>query len=169
MKLLRTSALIAVAFLAAGLALIEARAQAPGDTVYAKRANVTLKEETSPSAADVAEVDQGTALTVLETSGPRLRVRTPDGKEGWVVKLQVTDAAPATARRRSLLVDDLGPGERQDLSAVRGLSPTAEEYAAATQAPGQAIADARRMEQITEALTPADVDAFLAAGGIEPQ
>lgn len=169
MKLHRMAALIPVAILAAGLALIGAHAQSPGDTVYAKRANVTLKEGTSPSAADVAEVNQGTALTVLETSGPRLRVRTPDGTEGWVVKLQVTDAAPATGRRRSLLVDDLGPGERQDLSAVRGLSPTAEEYAAATQAPGQAIADARRMEQITESVTPGQVDTFLAEGGIKPQ
>lgn len=143
---------------------------AMGDTVYAKRDGAEVRAGTDRQAALVEELRQGDELTVLATEGVRLRVRTPAGNEGYIARLHVTDERPRTQTRRPGfgVQDTMGPSERADVAAIRGLNPVAEEYAASENVPREVVDDIRRMETLSASITDSELNAFLTEGGVTP-
>jgi uncharacterized protein YgiM (DUF1202 family) len=96
----------------------------------------TLKSEASVSSADLAPLAVGMELSLLESGGRWLKVRTADGKEGWVYAGRVADAPPSAevAGEAGLLGETLQSSQIQTAKAdsarsVRGLSPEVSQYA----------------------------------------
>ncbi len=107
------------------------------EIVYTRRDGSVVRRGEDRTSPAVAELDAGVRLEVLARETGRLRVRTADGREGYISPLHVTSDAPRPERQRRgiVLSDDLGPGERADVTAIRGLSPVSEEYAAEAAVP----------------------------------
>lgn len=95
-----------------------------------------LKEKGAVTAPDLTPLPVGTELTLLEDGGRWLRVRTPDGREGWVFAGRVSDTKP---------VSEVGPdggllegltqkstiqtARADSARSIRGLSPETAQYA----------------------------------------
>ena len=96
-----------------------------------------LTAEASVSAARVAELAVGAEVSVVEDSGRWLKVRSSDGKEGWVYAGRVSTTPP---------VEEVGGGEgglfgatmqesqidtakADSARSIRGLSPEVTQYA----------------------------------------
>ncbi len=141
---------------------------AEGSVVYTDREGVDLAESSRPRADAVATLNKGARLTIVETRGPRLKVRTEQNLEGWVMRFLVTDSKPKRSLGDVKVVSsgDLDPQERSDISSIRGLKPITEEYAEDADVPQKAVEDARMMESIAASINERDVDRFLEEGGI---
>ena len=141
---------------------------AQGSVVYTDREGVDLAESSRPRADAVATLKKGSKLTIVETRGPRLKVRTEQNLEGWVMRFLVTDSKPKRSLGDVKVVSsgDLDPQERSDISSIRGLKPITEEYAEDADVPQKAVEDARMMESIAASINERDVDRFLEEGGI---
>ena len=141
---------------------------AEGSVVYTDREGVDLAESSRPRADAVATLNKGARLTIVETRGPRLKVRTEQNLEGWVMRFLVTDSKPKRSLGDVKVVSsgDLDPQERSDISSIRGLKPITEEYAEDADVPQKAVEDARMMESFAASITESDVDRFLEEGGI---
>lgn len=141
---------------------------AEGSVVYTDREGVDLAESSRPRADAVATLKKGSKLTIVETRGPRLKVRTEQNLEGWVMRFLVTDSKPKRSLGDVKVVSsgDLDPQERSDISSIRGLKPITEEYAEDADVPQKAVEDARMMESFAASITESDVDRFLEEGGI---
>lgn len=97
----------------------------------------TLKVEASASSENVAEVKIGTEVSVVESGGRWLKVRTIAGKEGWVYAGRVSETPPAA----EVASDDGGlfgatmqksqitTAKADSARSIRGLSPEATKYA----------------------------------------
>lgn len=97
----------------------------------------TLKAEASASSENVADVKIGAEVTVVESGGRWLKVRTAAGKEGWVYAGRVSETPPAAE------VSDDGSGlfgatvqksqittaKADSARSIRGLSPETTKYA----------------------------------------
>lgn len=140
------------------------------ETVYVKRDNVALRSAPERTASDVKTLSAGEELVVLGTEGIQLQVRTSDGKVGYIAKLNVTDVQPRTQRERGrvLVSDDLGPGERSNISSIRGLSPDAERMATEGRVSEEALRDVQKMEQISESISESELERFKSEGGVNP-
>lgn len=140
-------------------------------TVYARRDGSAVRAGAARTSATIGEYNAGTPFAVLAREPGRLQVRTPDGSVGYISPLNVTDEAPRQQRssRGIFVSDDLGPGERADVTAIRGLSPVSEQYATDAAIPDEVVAQVRAMEQRGEGITDAEVDRFMDEGGIIPQ
>ena len=96
----------------------------------------TLKKGASISSEDLAPLPVGTELSVIE-SGPRwVKVRSVDGKEGWVYSGRVSDAPPSAevAGEAGLFGETLKGSQIKTAKAdsarsIRGLSPEVAQYA----------------------------------------
>lgn len=66
----------------------------------------------------VAVVKSGTVLEVLERAGRNLRVRTPDGVEGWVSATYVSDEMPA--RQKLAGLEESNNKLKGDLERING-------------------------------------------------
>ncbi len=139
-----------------------------GQTVYTRRDGVTIRRGEDRTAPTLVELDAGAALEVLARETGWLQVRTPAGDTGYVSPLHVTTDRPEPQRQRRgiVLADDLGPGERADVTAIRGLSPVSEEYAADAAIPSEIVRQVEQMEERGEAVTQSRIDQFLREGGI---
>ena len=97
----------------------------------------TLKAAASAASENVADVSVGTEVTVVESGGRWLKVRTTAGKVGWVYAGRVSETAPAA----EVSGDGGGPfgatfqksqiktAKADSARSIRGLSPEAAEYA----------------------------------------
>ena len=159
--MLRTTALgVATAvfmLLFAGTALAE--------DVYVKTRYAKLRAGTSSRDATVSNLKHGAKLTVVETKGGFLKVKTADGKEGWIARSWTTPEL----KSRSTFLAGLGKAARgggsSDVSftaGARGLSSQAEAYAADMPDAKAVIESIKRLERFE--ITVDELDAFLQEG-----
>jgi uncharacterized protein YgiM (DUF1202 family) len=97
----------------------------------------TLKAEASATSDNVADVKVGTAVTVVESGGRWLKVRTAAGKEGWVYAGRVSETPPAAEVAGddggvfggSMQKSQINTAKADSARSIRGLSPEATKYA----------------------------------------
>jgi len=157
--------------LMAGAFLIGAGAVASAQgTVYVKADGTSLREGTSLGGPTVAELRAGTRLTVVEEDRLRLRVRTPDGREGYVTTRQVQTSPPASGGSGlgGLVRDDRSASELRTAASGRGLAEQARDMARDGEIDQRAVEDAEAMERLSESVSDSDVDSFLRQGGMNP-
>jgi uncharacterized protein YgiM (DUF1202 family) len=117
--------------------LLMATAAMAEETRWVSSEGTTLKSEASASSENVADVVVGSEVTVVESGGRWLKVRTIDGKEGWVYAGRVSDTAPAgevTGSDGGLFGDSMQKSQINTAKAdsarsIRGLSPETAQYA----------------------------------------
>ncbi len=101
------------------LALLLMALPAAADTLYVNdmlRVGVRSKPNSAESPLEV--VTTGTRLEVLERQGGYVKVRTPEGKEGWVNKIYLVSEPPARERLARLKTEfDRVQGELDELRA----------------------------------------------------
>jgi hypothetical protein len=128
-----------------------------GGAAFTKRVETALLAEPKLAAETVARLPYAREVKVQEVRGPWVRVSA--GKtNGWVFAGNLAEAKPSETRG----LDGL-PLEAADTSATaaaRPLAPTAVDYAE-RKGLGQAAEDIKWLEQQSDALTDADVQAFL--------
>lgn len=137
-------------------------------TVYVRRDGTAVRSGTGPRDPVVAELDRGAPLRVINEDRMRYEVRTPGGETGFIARLNVTDVAPATGGTGGMFSvrDDLGAGQRSNVTAIRGLSPTSEELGG--EVPEETIEAYKKVKDLSARLTREQLDAFAAEGGIDP-
>lgn len=147
-----------------------AGAAAQTATVYVKADGTSLRSGAQLGGPTVAELAAGTQLTVLEQERLRLRVRTADGREGYVATRQVQESRPDDGNRglSGLVRDDRSASELRTAASGRGLSEEARLLAATEAISERAVRDTETMEEVAARITPQDVDAFLREGGMNP-
>jgi len=118
----------------------------------------------------VADLSIGTELTVIQPEDRWYRVRTLAGKEGWIYRGKVSDAAP---KKEAETADNLFAGmqgstitadEAHTSRSIRGLSKETEQYARQRGTPEvyQKALDAVLSRKVTET----QLDVFLRNGKI---
>jgi len=137
-------------------------------TVYVKVKDAKVRAGTSATAAVVATPATGAALTVLAVEGPRYKVRTADGKEGYISRLHVSDTKPSSGGG---LLSGLGrsevqANEAQTVASIRGLSPAAKQMAQQEGISAKAVQWAEKMETESAKVTKPQVESFLKAEGV---
>lgn len=125
--------------LVAGLALllIASTAAMAEEQRWVSSEGTTLKSEASATSENVAEVPVGSAVTVVESGGRWLKVRTTGGKEGWVYAGRVSDTAPAGEVTgsdgglfgESMQKSQINTAKADSARSIRGLSPETTQYA----------------------------------------
>ena len=96
-----------------------------------------LKSEASAASENVANVQVGTEVTVVESGGRWLKVRTASGKEGWVYAGRITDTPPTAEVSGgddglfggSMKKSQISTAKADSARSIRGLSPEANQYA----------------------------------------
>jgi hypothetical protein len=97
----------------------------------------TLKAEASATSENVADVLVGTEVTVVESGGRWLKVKTAAGKEGWVYAGRVSETPPAAEVAggdggifgESMKSSQIKTAKADSARSIRGLSPGAAQYA----------------------------------------
>lgn len=96
----------------------------------------TLKQEASVSSPDLAPLPVGTELSLIESGGRWLKVKTANGKEGWVYAGRVAEAplaAEVTAEGglfgETLQGSQIKTAKADSARSIRGLSPETTQYA----------------------------------------
>lgn len=131
----------------------------------------TLKKEASVSSADVAPLPVGAELTLIESGGRWLRVRTADNREGWVYAGKVADAPPSAevAAEDSLFGGTLQESQIKTAKAdsarsIRGLSPETAQYAKQRGTPEAFKKELDRV--LARKVSAKELQAFLKAGKV---
>jgi len=96
-----------------------------------------LKAEASATSESVADVQVGTEVTVVESGGRWLKVKTTAGKEGWLYAGRVSDTPPAAEVAGddggifggSMQKSQINTAKADSARSIRGLSPEAAKYA----------------------------------------
>lgn len=161
-------AIVAAAMAGVVLSAAWAQAQDPGKSVYMRRDGTAITREPGANSATVVELGPTDRMTVISNDGRVLKVRTDDGREGFVSRLRVTDSAPRRGTGIQL-ASDMGPSERSDVTSVRGLSPMAEEYVASGAVPESAKVETEKITALAGSISDDEVKAFMREGGIEAQ
>lgn len=97
----------------------------------------SLKAEASATSDTVVDVPVGAEVSVVESGGRWLKVRTPAGKEGWVYAGRVSDTPPAGEVTggdggifgASMQKSQINTAKADSARSIRGLSPDAARYA----------------------------------------
>ncbi|MFZ2949660.1 MAG: SH3 domain-containing protein [Desulfuromonadaceae bacterium] len=97
----------------------------------------TLKAAASASSGNVVDLKIGTVVTVVESGGRWLKVRTAAGKEGWLYAGRVSETAPAAEVAgdggglfgTSMQKSQITTAKADSARSIRGLSPEAARYA----------------------------------------
>jgi uncharacterized protein YgiM (DUF1202 family) len=118
------------------LLLIAATAMAE-ERRWVSSEGTTLKSEASASSENVADVQVGTEVTVVESGGRWLKVRTVSGREGWVYAGRVSETPPAAEVAGSdggifgdsMKNSQIKTAKADSARSIRGLSPGAAQYA----------------------------------------
>lgn len=150
-------------FVIFGLLLVSSASFA--EDVFVKTRYAKLRAGVSSSDATVGKIAHGTKLTVLETKGGFLRVKAPDGKEGWIAKSWTT----GELKSRSKFLESLGAAARggggKDISytaGARGLSSQAQTFAGESPDLKVVVAAIERLEKVE--ITDEELDNFLMQG-----
>lgn len=144
------------------------------DQVWVSVESASLKADRGISAADVATLSKGTALTVLDYQKRWYRVKTPDGLDGWIYRGKITKTPPEKTDGNTgsglggLLGDLTGSSIEADTAdssrSIRGLSPEAAEYAKQT---GTDAAYQKALDSVLDRkISDGEVEAFLKKGRI---
>jgi uncharacterized protein YgiM (DUF1202 family) len=96
----------------------------------------SLKGEASISSEDVAALPVGMELSVIESGGRWLKVKTSDGKEGWVYAGRVADVPPSAEVTgesglfgSTMQSSQIKTAKADSARSIRGLSPEVDQYA----------------------------------------
>jgi len=122
---------------AAALLLLVAITAVAEEKRWVSSEGTTLKAEASASSEDVSDVKVGTEVSVIESGGRWLKVRTTAGKEGWVYAGRVSETPPASEVAgddgglfgASLQKSQINTAKADSARSIRGLSPEATKYA----------------------------------------
>jgi hypothetical protein len=128
------------------------------------RTTTLVRDGTDLNAQAVTELKQGQAAEVLERGDRHYRV-SAGGKTGWVYYNKLTDKRPedvASALAGSPETQGITLAELKTGGAMRGLSPTGQDYAQAANIPQWArdAVDGMRARNVTAK----ELDAFARAG-----
>lgn len=96
-----------------------------------------LKTEASATAENVADLLVGTEVTLVESGGRWLKVKTAGGKEGWVYAGRVSETAPAAEVTggdggifgENMQKSQINTAKADSARSIRGLSPETAKYA----------------------------------------
>jgi uncharacterized protein YgiM (DUF1202 family) len=96
----------------------------------------TLKSEASATSDNVSDVVVGTEVTVVESGGRWVKVRTAEGKEGWVYAGRVSETPPVGEVSgdgglfgESMQKSQINTAKADSARSIRGLSPETTQYA----------------------------------------
>lgn len=124
--------------IAAGVALLLFAAAAVAEEKrWVSSEGTALKAEASATSETVLDLLVGTEVTVVESGGRWLKVKTPAGKEGWVYAGRVSETAPAAevaggdggAFGSSMKSSQINTAKADSARSIRGLSPGTAQYA----------------------------------------
>jgi hypothetical protein len=137
-------------------------------TVYVIPQSAVIRDGLGGKA--VANVTQGTPLTVLADDRLQLQVRTPTGQVGYIPKRQVQSAPPAGKDRNlgGLIREDRSAAELRTAASMRGLSDEAKDLARSEGITEEAIRSVEEFEKFALGITETDVDQFRTQGGLNP-
>jgi uncharacterized protein YgiM (DUF1202 family) len=130
MKITRSLVAISALLLIATVAIAE-------DKRWISSEGTVLKGDASATSESVADVILGTAVVIVESGGRWLKVRTTDGKEGWVYAGRVSETPPAAEVAGSdggvfgdnLKSSQINTAKADSARSIRGLSPETAKYA----------------------------------------
>ena len=97
----------------------------------------TVKFEASANSESIADVVVGTEVTVVESGGRWLKIRTLGGIEGWVYAGRVSETPPAVEVSgsdgglfgESMQKSQINTAKADSARSIRGLSPETTQYA----------------------------------------
>jgi hypothetical protein len=137
-------------------------------TVYVVPQSAVIRDGLGGKA--IANVSQGTALTVLANDRLQVQVRTPSGQVGYIPKRQVQSAPPAAPNRNigGLIREDRSATELRTAASMRGLSEEAKDLARSEGITEEAIRSVEEFEKFALSITDSDVDQFRTQGGLNP-
>ena len=129
MRITRSMAVILALLLFAATALADEKR-------WVSSEGTALKAEASATSESVADVQVGTEVTIVESGGRWLKVRTAAGTEGWVYAGRVSETAPAAEVGddgglfgASMQKSQISTAKADSARSIRGLSPEAAKYA----------------------------------------
>lgn len=134
-------------------------------TVYVKVNDAKVRSGATADATVVASPAKGASLTVVATEGPRYKVRTADGKEGYISRLHVSTTKPDSGggTLSGIGRSEVKANEAQTVASIRGLSPAAKTLAQNQGLSAQAVQFAEKMESESAKVSDAQVENFLQA------
>ena len=140
---------------------------ASAKTMYVQVPSAEIRDGKTPGSAVIAEIEQGTKLTVLGEEGVRFSVQLEDGRKGYISKLAVAAEKPSSGGLGGLaMTDDRDINERRSAASGRGLSEAAKTMAKNGAADPNAIAWVEAMEKLAKKITASDVKKFRKEGGL---
>ncbi|MBI4798533.1 MAG: TIGR04211 family SH3 domain-containing protein [Desulfarculus sp.] len=96
-----------------GLLVLAGPAMAQQTMYVSDRMQITVRVDPGNDARVLAMVSSGEQVTVLEDNGEGwMRVQTPAGKEGWVLKRHLMEEKPAALRLKEMAPQDKSLGVR---------------------------------------------------------
>ena len=138
-------------------------------TLYAKQDGVKVNAEKSPSSAVIATLALGDAVTVLAEEGRLAKVKTANGKTGWVFKFRLSEDKPSSGGgglglsgltgRKTIAARESRAG-----GSIRGLKESTEQYAKAKQIKQEHRDAVDRMEVFS--IPPDELMQFKKAGNL---
>jgi len=131
-----------------------------GSTAYGKRAETNLLTEPNPLAAVAGKAAFAEALTVIETRGSWLHVKSKNSS-GWVFEGNVAATKPSHAPAAGLTT--VSASSTNTVAAARPLSEAGSAYAG-RHGGASARDDLAWLEKAAAKTTGADVEAYLKAG-----
>ncbi|MDD2309036.1 MAG: SH3 domain-containing protein [Desulfuromonadaceae bacterium] len=130
MRMTRSIVAVLALLLAASVAIAEEKR-------WVSSEGTALKADASATSENIADMQIGTAVTVIESGGRWLKVRTATGKEGWLYTGRVSDTPPAAEVSgdggglfgASMQKSQISTAKADSARSIRGLSPEAAQYA----------------------------------------
>lgn len=131
----------------------------------------TLKAEQSVGAANLADLPVGAELTLMEEAGRWLKVRSAEGKQGWVYAGRVSDTAPVAEVSGggdllggTMQKSQINTAKADSARSIRGLSPETAQYAKQRGTPESLKQELNKI--LARKVSDKEVKAFLKEGKI---
>jgi len=163
MKFRQCLALAAAGLLCASGALA---ASPRSKVMYVQVPKAEIRDGKTQASALVAQVDQGTRVTVLGEEGVRYLVQLDDGRKGYVSRMSVSDAKPSSGGLGLALNDDRDINERRTAASGRGLSEAAKQMGKDGTVNTNAVKWVEKMESLAATISASDIKNFRKEGGL---